>query len=318
MHQSDRIDQLLTLSCNTSGIKALLASVFFEPGIACNSVSPWLQSAFAVIDTVLENSRIFVQILIRRVPRLAFLWIGGIIMGLQKSILQFARYGVMPIELHAAAWSGTIQSFIQEPISEHLTLDAIRRSDECRLLFLTQADGYTRKPICPWAPCGVTALQDTDIEVRIHADCKNHGLQYAGWKWRCNNGQEIHQKPDVTYYTYTQLSKQQATTPVHRICVAPNLSDEIASTTATRSIFSWLRPEGYPHCEQEIAKHEWIAMYDSDEDFDYADKDSVSDCKTSNLKVESWILTPFQTSRRHSTPDGRPWREIALKRSPSI
>jgi hypothetical protein len=287
VHKSHRFDQLLTLSCDTSGIRPLLSSVFFERGIACNVVSPWLQSAFATINLALDNPRMLAHIMMGRVPKLAFLWLGGIIMRVQKDILQLGRFGVMPIELHAAAWSGTIQSFIQEPVSEPPARNGvIQRSDECRLLFLVQADGYIRVPICPWEPFDTTALEDTNMEVRVHADCKEHGLQYAGWKWYCNNGREIHQKPDITR---TQPSKPQTT--VHPgTCVTPNLLDEIASATATRSIFSWLRYEGYPVCEQEIRKHEWIAIYDSDdEESDCQDSDSTSSRKTSPLDVKSWM-----------------------------
>jgi hypothetical protein len=66
---------------------------------------------------------ILTHIVMGQVPKLAFLWLGGIIMGLQKDILQLGRFSVMLIELHAAAWSGTIQSFIQEPVSEHSILN---------------------------------------------------------------------------------------------------------------------------------------------------------------------------------------------------
>jgi hypothetical protein len=106
----------------------------------------------------------------------------------------------------------------------------------------------------------------------MHVKYKSHSLQYAGRKWHYHNGQEIYQKSDITS-TYTQPSKHVGTR-VDKTLVALSLSDEIALTTPTRSIFSWLRPERYPHSKQEIAKHE----------------DSVSGSRILN-KVEARITT---------------------------
>jgi hypothetical protein len=62
---------------------------------------------------------------------------------------------------------------------------------------LAQADGFTRVPICPWRPFGATALEDSNVEVCVYADRKEHGLQNAGWKWHCNSGREIYQKSAI-------------------------------------------------------------------------------------------------------------------------
>ncbi|EEP81914.1 predicted protein [Uncinocarpus reesii 1704] len=66
------LDKLLTLSCNARGLRSLLSSVFYEPGIPCNVVSPWLQSTFAVLDSV-EDDHLLAQILMNRVPQVSFL-----------------------------------------------------------------------------------------------------------------------------------------------------------------------------------------------------------------------------------------------------
>ncbi|QSS59432.1 hypothetical protein I7I51_08867 [Histoplasma capsulatum] len=243
------LDKLLTLSCNTRGIHSLLSSVFYEPGIACNVVSPWLQSIFAVINSV-EDNRILTHMLMSRVPHLAFIWLGGAIMDIQKDILRDGQFGLIPTEVHAAVWSGTIQSFMQEPIHPAAN-DSILRSDECRLLYLTQEEHHTSWPVCQWMPFGATALKDTEIDVRLHANCTGHGLQYAGWKWTCRNGREVYQvsKPAL------------APTCPPAEPVMPNITisyealdhrEESASENATRSIFGWLRVEGYPPGEKKI------------------------------------------------------------------
>lgn len=47
----NQLNRLLTLSCNAVGTKALLSSVFFEPGVACNICGAWLQGTFAFLDS---------------------------------------------------------------------------------------------------------------------------------------------------------------------------------------------------------------------------------------------------------------------------
>ncbi|KAH6677947.1 hypothetical protein F5X68DRAFT_245792 [Plectosphaerella plurivora] len=49
--KTQQLDRLLTFGSNPGGIKALLGSIFFEPGIDCNTCGPWLQGSFAFIDS---------------------------------------------------------------------------------------------------------------------------------------------------------------------------------------------------------------------------------------------------------------------------
>lgn len=173
------------------GVRSLLASVFYESGIACNVVNPWLQSIFAVLDSVTDD-RILAYIMMSRVPHIAPLWLGGIIMGIQKGILEEARNGLLPFEIHAAVWSGTFLSFMQEPVARYpMTNGSILRSDECRLLYLTQGESHTRFPMGRWVLFGATAVEDTDIDVRSHGKCSGHGLRYGGFKWACRNGKVV-------------------------------------------------------------------------------------------------------------------------------
>lgn len=166
------IDKLLTLSCYTDGMWALLSSVFYERDIPCNLVSPWLQSIFAVLNPINDNHTILAHILINRAPGLSFLWLGGVIMGVHKHVFGDARFGMIPVNLHSAAWMGTMQSFIQEPVSLPWVVEShVRRSDECRLLYLAQTEFRTRVPMCQWMPFRVTAVEDTDVNIRLHLEC---------------------------------------------------------------------------------------------------------------------------------------------------
>lgn len=70
--------------------------------------------------------------LMDRVPNVTFLWLGATILNLRKKLLRSVRFGQIPIDLHSAVWSGTVQSFIQQPVSNPLVADGhMSRADEC-------------------------------------------------------------------------------------------------------------------------------------------------------------------------------------------
>lgn len=250
-------------------------------------LAPWLQSIFAVLGSV-EDNYILGHMLMSRVPHLAFFWLGGIIMDIYKDVLRDGKHGLIPTEPHAAAWTGTIQSFMQEPIHSPAN-KSILRSDECRLLYLAQEEHHTRWPVCQWAPFGATALKDTEIDIRLHANCTVYGLQYAGYKCTCRNGSVI--------YQIAERTPTPAFPPAEPVLPDITINYEAldhkglsASENATRSIFSWLRVEGYPPNERKI--HDWINIDDSDDDSDdklLMDKDSEKNKEALKTNVENWI-----------------------------
>lgn len=141
----------------------------------CNLASAWLQGAFAVLDAQTDHEAL-AHILIRKHSQLSFLWLGALLTSLHTNILRRARLGSCDIELHSAAWTRTLQSFIQLPLSQTQTAEAIQRSDECRLLYLASEEYQAHVSMSPWEPFGETGMENTEIEVRLHANCKEHGL----------------------------------------------------------------------------------------------------------------------------------------------
>lgn len=66
---------------------------------------------------------------------------------MHKTFLRDGEVGLMPTEPHTAVWSGTMQSFIQEPICLAAN-NSILRSDKCQLLYLTLEEYHTSWPMC--------------------------------------------------------------------------------------------------------------------------------------------------------------------------
>ncbi|KAI3534411.1 hypothetical protein CABS02_13242 [Colletotrichum abscissum] len=265
-----QLDKLLTLSCNVIGIKALLSSVFFEPGVLCNISGAWLQGTFAYLDSeAVREPRTLVRILMKRDPDLGFLWLGAFLTGGQSRTLQEARQGWWKVDLHVAAWTGTLLSFIQEPVLILPTdVEAISRADECRLLYLSHDQSYDVAPLFPFAPFGLTAIRDTNLEVRQHMRCQSpHGLVYEGISWQRRESKwTAFQKPMIPLSLrpkYGQPSDSLVTV------MYDNLDfDDDCSEMMTRSIFTWLRGEdGFPVAERDIREHEWFEnLVDSDDD----------------------------------------------------
>ncbi|KPM34888.1 hypothetical protein AK830_g11684 [Neonectria ditissima] len=294
MHQ-DHIDKLLTLSCNTRGIRPMLLSAFYEPSIECNAITPWLQGALAAIGHLAgTNSYIAGRMCMERAPKVAFLWLGCLILGLQEKLLREVRFGQIPIDLHSAVWSGMVQSFLQQRVSRPLvTSGCVSRADECRLLFLSQSGHHARTPVCQWKPFGTTPVEDVDLEVRVHEGCEGHQLQYEGILWGCKNDNFVFQpsqEADSQNLPDRLLAKAPANTesvPVYY--EALDRDREAISENATRNIFGWLRFDGYARHEGEIWKHEWFDMSDSDEDDMSGDETTSDGSPERSSRVETWL-----------------------------
>ena len=289
VHQDNHLDKLITLSCNIRGIRPMLLSFFYEPAIECNAVTPWLQGAMAAIDSLaIDNPLVLGRMFMDRLPQVAFLWLGATVLGLQKKLLQNVRYGLIPLDLHSAAWSGTIQSFIQLPVSDPPVVDGgVSRADQCRLLFLSRSGSHDRVPFVQWKPFGATPLADADVEIRLHVECKGHGLQYQGFSWDCTDGTAVSQPAEgVNAYKYpsplipSPLENLKQTLVFYGVL---NREDECVSENATRNIFSWLRVEGYAPDERRIWEHEWFKILDSDSEDDGQSKESHQNASNSSL-----------------------------------
>ncbi|GIK04879.1 hypothetical protein Aspvir_008977 [Aspergillus viridinutans] len=284
------LGQYMTLSSNGWGLRSVLCGTFFNADIECNLVSAWLNPAFAVLDPLIEEDKVpmLTKILTSRQPNLGSLWLGAMLAGIAKSTLRDIRTGLTAIDLTAAAWTGTDQSFIT--LEPGVTGgETIRREDECRLLFITSTDGYSRVPICPWKPFGETRLCDAETTVQQHSCCGCHCLTYISWKWSLTSGDDI---DDPGTGVIANGRNQTGDNNGERCIKTPTnheLFSQSLSETATRGIFSWLRSTGYPANEKPIYQHSWIDLESSDEEeMDDIDSDTAEgpDYKHS---VDEWL-----------------------------
>lgn len=273
-----QLDRLLTLSCNSRGVKAILNSIFFESDVACNICGAWLQGSFAFLDSdkVRTSPGALLRTFINRDPGLGFLWLGAFITGVAARCIQEARGGWWKVDLNAAAWTETHMSFIQEPVPQAPSnASHISRADELRLMYFCHEPHHATPPLFPFAPFGSTAMDDAGLEVRQHTQCSAaHQLEYVGFIWDCQSGVKIKQGGEGTPLRITNaIRAKNGQAPMdssNGVSVDYDhleFEDDDVSEMVTRNVFTWLRGEdGFPLAERAIRKHEWIENLDSDDD----------------------------------------------------
>ncbi|KAJ3454221.1 hypothetical protein MRS44_018115 [Fusarium solani] len=297
-----QFDKLLTLGCNTQGIKSILSSIFYEPDVPCNVCGAWLQGTFALLHSKhTQGVDVLARMFFLRSPHLSFLWLGAIITGAHKNFLRNPR-GLLvtdEIDLHEAAWTGTVVSFIQEPVTR-LPHDAnsIARADEWRLAYLSQGlSEYKFPPLYPYPPPGRTAVEDLDIDVRLHATCPgNHRIRCSKISWNCTGGRREVQEVVDERVIFPEI------TPLRLLNYLPieinydHLDREKdLSEVVTRTVFNWMRgADGFPVAERDIYNHEWLDNFNSDDESIHEGGGGRSTAG-SNALVRGWLSKSLAT-----------------------
>ncbi|KAF5633847.1 immunoglobulin variable region used by the itc63b heavy chain [Fusarium tjaetaba] len=293
-----QFDRLLTLSCNPLGVKSILGSIFYESSILCNTCGPWLQGAATFLQSgLIPDLDVLSRMFSLRSPHLSFLWLGAIIAGLHKGFLSGpgGLLGLNRIDIHEAAWTGTLISFIQDHVPRQPEdTTSISRRNEFTLAFLTQGVArYRYPPIFPYAPLGSTAVGELDLDIRLHMACPGgHALKFSKITWPCAGGKkEVYEAATLTTITRPSSKPSQAVAP--RLADYSGLDpDRDISERVTRNIFTWMREmDGFPVSERKIYKHEWLDDGDSgDHDRNCAEGDggSTMGCDL-NVTVGGWI-----------------------------
>jgi len=259
--QAARIPYYMSIGSNTRGPVALLSATFFNASIACNFVSAWLDPIFKILDSLRRQNEYitFLNMLSLREPNLAPLWLGALIIGFESSSLRTARVGTPIVDLVATAWTGVDMSFITAKDIQRTASDSVQRADECRLLFFLNCPRYEQPPICPWRPFGSVPLEQAEVQVRAHSSCC-HDFKYCGWRWDLSKGSS---SLDTGYRVQSRERRDELEPRELKVMVV-KVSSSLASETATRSIFGWLRSDGWAENENNIWNHIWFIGYGDD------------------------------------------------------
>ncbi|KAG6096112.1 hypothetical protein E4U14_008045 [Claviceps sp. LM454 group G7] len=293
--ERDQLDRLITMSCNINGIISLLCSSFVDPDLQCNVSGAWIQGAFAVIDQPeAQKPDVLRSMLSKRSPHLGFLWLGATLLDIQDLVIERARSVFYIIDLHSAAWTGTLMTFFQRPVASYPpNVERIQRVDEARLMFLSQTEFHCEPPpLVPFPPFGTIAVKDCVLEVQSHASCSgSHELLYAGWKWDGHGDVQDAQDTETMLSEYSEATGHAvASMAVHYDKLD---CDRCRLSVFTKDIFKWLRElDGWPVAERDIhdwVDKEWMGVMDWSLDYESASPEGDGKSTTSRRNVSPWL-----------------------------
>jgi hypothetical protein len=117
----------MALSMDPRSCGPVVWSIFWQPDVECNLVSPWLSSIASVLKPILESHNwiILPKVFAFRRPRIASWWLGIFLLGDTAIFDRVARYletleerwgfgSMAPPDITAATWTGTPQSFLDD------------------------------------------------------------------------------------------------------------------------------------------------------------------------------------------------------------
>ncbi|KAI1422461.1 hypothetical protein F5Y12DRAFT_618008 [Xylaria sp. FL1777] len=200
-HLYDDMPYYMTLSLHPPSISSMIWSIFWQPSIECNLVSPWLSSILSVIRPIID-ARDFgrlARIFAHRRPRVSLVWLGIFLLGDITILSRMVRYletleedvclyGIGLPDLSVAAWTGSPLSFWDEAEDgEALATDADARATSVsraevlrRRLNFRLGDNYST--LFAWRPFGSIPDRDIEPDLREYMDQRNF-REYVYWTW---------------------------------------------------------------------------------------------------------------------------------------
>ncbi|PWI65112.1 hypothetical protein PCL_07411 [Purpureocillium lilacinum] len=178
LQYSEDLRYFMTFSLHPPSLGSVLWSVFWQPDVACNLVSPWLQAALVTLEPTLGALQLeaLVKTFALRRPRAALWWLALFLLGDLSTVSWIRRYATKLEEQYGfaslsppdpifAAWSGTALSFLdQNPASSHPTPEnAVSRADLLRYRFNCKLQ--EENATLAWRPFGFVHKSDVEVDL---------------------------------------------------------------------------------------------------------------------------------------------------------
>ncbi|KAI1760618.1 hypothetical protein GGR53DRAFT_509024 [Hypoxylon sp. FL1150] len=189
----------MTLSLSNY-LGSVIWSIFWQPDISCNLVSPWYASILQVLGPLLKtcNIEIIAKVFLLRRPRVGLWWLGIFLLG-DSTILSWVerfletleeRYGygsTSKPDLVMAAWSGASQSFLDrsEAGAYPETKDVPRHE-----ILWHRHNLQLGRSTTAWPPSGTTKITDVEPELWPFLE-GGSSREYLHWVWLTNGSRDI-------------------------------------------------------------------------------------------------------------------------------
>ncbi|KAF5689753.1 hypothetical protein FCIRC_1216 [Fusarium circinatum] len=201
------IRYFMTLSIHPPSIGSVIWSIFWQPDIDCNLVSPWLASVLDVLEPVIKQKRVevLVKTFLARRPRVAIWWVDLFLLGDMAILDWIRRYALKMEEKYAfgslsppdpmvSAWTGSKQSFLdfdKDCLYAELD-DLVSRADLLRCRFdlkLQDSAGLNLS----WRPFGYIQKKQVELELWPQLETK-YSRSYHSFTWYVSKMQPISDK----------------------------------------------------------------------------------------------------------------------------
>ncbi|KAB5558081.1 hypothetical protein GE09DRAFT_1173147 [Coniochaeta sp. 2T2.1] len=193
----------MTLSADTSGLQSSLWSMFWQPEIQCNVVSPWLAGTSSVLRPHIEarDATMVSKIFALRRPRVALWWTGLLLLGNDDIWQQMTlwlettegRYGrglaaFSRPDIIASAWTGSPNSFweLEDGLVTTSYLDPadrVPRLDVLRCRFNHNLRDENSYSTTCWRPYGHIHKRDVELDIWPSLE-RVFAREYAHWVWK--------------------------------------------------------------------------------------------------------------------------------------
>ncbi|CAI7569446.1 unnamed protein product [Penicillium glandicola] len=302
---NEELPYYMTLSCSPDVMMSTLCGSFWELGIPCNLVAPWLHPLFnEILDetapAVGHDYETLALIGAIRRPYIGALWIGAAIGGLAPKIIQKVKSGNPPLDALSFPWTRCLQTFMDIPglgPYTHGNPEHISRPDVWRLLHLPQTEDdellFGTRPQTPWEPWGSSLRKDCALRVTSHLKYTRHEYQYHHWNWEVE-GRIIQDQgfPPSPLSTITEFSCDMINIKEPRIFPKREL-DQLASEDATFYISIWLSINGEGKPWEIIYQDDWLrGVWEEDDggwEPDEADDRDSKDFGQLKDRVKTWL-----------------------------
>ncbi|KAL2020761.1 hypothetical protein VTK56DRAFT_7959 [Thermocarpiscus australiensis] len=200
----DDLRYYMTLSMHLWSLGSIIWSIFWQPEIECNLVSPWLSSILSVLRPIVDSrdSEKLAKVFAFRRPRVALWWLGIFFLGDPTVLDWIVRYletleerwgfgSMAPPDTAVAAWTGSPQSFLDDK-SRHLyrdPADPVSRADLLQHRYNFRLQDATSRPLS-WRPFGYVARDVIEPDLWPWLE-RGHVREYVHWVWWADQGKDV-------------------------------------------------------------------------------------------------------------------------------
>lgn len=186
----------MTLSMHPRSLGSVIWSIFWQPEVECNLVSPWLKSIISVLRPIIDagNLPMMAKTFAFRRPRVALWWLGIFLLGdtsILKLIVRYLEtlnerwgYGSMaPPDTAVSVWTGSPQSFLNDETPHVYTClkDAVPVADLLRYRYNFRLQDESSL-LLSWRPFGFISKEAVEPDLWPWLEC-GHGRKYMHWVW---------------------------------------------------------------------------------------------------------------------------------------